>query len=232
MWQCSDNEYPDKKQFDVTRGFSNVTVFATIPAVMKEYAFIHDHGRVPEALRVLPFLGSFNDEQLDDVLDSSSYIQCEPGDAIILEGAIDSRIYILLQGEVDVCKEGKILATIGRTGEVFGELAVVNQDRRSATVVAKTSALCLAVDQKFLQDIKPREEHPSFYAALFEFIARITANRLESTTRRLAGIEVELKGLKKKLAEMRKKAAPKSRKPVRAVKKTKDKIKKKAAARK
>ena len=180
---------------------------------MKEYAFIHDHGRVPEALRALPFLGSFNDEQLDDVLDSSSYIQCEPGDAIILEGAIDSRIYILLQGEVDVCKEGKILATIGRTGEVFGELAVVNQDRRSDTVLAKTAALCLAVDQKFLQDIKPREEHPSFYAALFEFIARITANRLESTTRRLAGIEVELKLLKKKLAEMRKKAGPKSRKP-------------------
>lgn len=180
---------------------------------MKEYAFIHDHGRVPEALRTLPFLGSFNDEQLDDVLDSSSYIQCEPGDAIILEGAIDSRIYILLQGEVDVCKEGKILATIGRTGEVFGELAVVNQDRRSATVLAKTAALCLAVDQKFLQDIKPREEYPSFYAALYEFIARITANRLEATTRRLAGIEVELKGLKKKLAEMRKKAGPKSRKP-------------------
>ncbi len=204
--------------------------------MMKEYAFIHDHGRVPEALRALPFLGSFDDEQLDDVLDSSSYIQCEPGDAIIHEGAIDSRIYILLRGEVDVCKEGKILATIGRTGEVFGELAVVNQDRRSATVVAKTSALCLAVDQKFLQDIKPREEYPSFYAALYEFIARVTASRLESTTRRLAEMEIEMKLLKKKLADSRKKSAVKSATPARAAKKTKDrktqdKRKKKAAAR-
>ncbi len=195
---------------------------------MKEYAFIHDHGRVPDALRALPFLGSFDDEQLDDVLDSSSYIQCEPGDAIIHEGAIDSRIYILLRGEVDVCKEGKILATINRSGEVFGELALVNQDRRSATVVAKTPALCLAVDQKFLQDIKPREEYPSFYAALYEFIARITASRLESTTRRLAEMEIELKRLKKKLADTRKKAAPKSTKPVQ----TKDKRRKKASARK
>ena len=210
---------------------------------MKEYAFIHDHGRVPEALRTLPFLGSFDDEQLDDVLDSSSYIQCEPGDAIILEGAIDSRIYILLQGEVDVCKEGKILATIGRTGEVFGELALVNQDRRSATVMAKTSALCLAVDQKFLQDIKPREEYPSFYAALYEFIARITASRLESTSRRLAEMEMELKRLKKKLAATRKKSAIKTALPMRAakkrvpakrkkVRKTQDKRKKKATARK
>ncbi len=198
---------------------------------MKEYAFIHDHGRVPDALRALPFLGSFDDEQLDDVLDSSSYIQCEPGDAIILEGAIDSRIYILLRGEVDVCKEGKTLATINRTGEVFGELAVVNQDRRSATVVARTEALCLAVDQKFLQDIKPREEYPSFYAALYEFIARLTASRLESTTRRLAQMEIEMKRLKKKLADTRKKAAPKSGKPTSAVKIRASTAKKKTAVR-
>ena len=199
---------------------------------MKEYAFIHDHGRVPEVLRALPFLGSFDDQQLDDVLDSSSYIQCEPGDAIIHEGAIDSRIYILLRGEVDVCKEGKILATINRTGEVFGELAVVNQDRRSATVVAKNSALCLAVDQKFLQDIKPREEYPAFYAALYEFIARITAGRLESTTRRLSALETELKLLKKKLSETRKKSALKSSKPRLAAKRVPPARKKMAARRK
>lgn len=189
--------------------------------MMKEYAFIHDHGRVPEALRALPFLGSFDDEQLDDVLDSSSYIQCETGDVIIHEGAIDSRIYILLGGEVNVCREGKTLATINRIGEVFGELAVVNQDRRSATVVAKTPALCLAVDQKFLQDIKPREEYPAFYAALFEYIARVTASRLETTTRRLAEMEAEMKRLKKKLADIRKKPAKTAKKRVPVAKKKK-----------
>lgn len=166
---------------------------------MKEYAFIHEHGKVPAALRELPFLGSFDDQQLDDVLDSSSYIQCEPGDEIIAEGAIDSRIYILLSGEVEVCKEGKVMAAIDRPGEVFGELAVVNRERRSASVVAKTKVLCLAVDQKFLQDIKPREEYPAFYAALFEFIARITASRLEATTRRLAEMELEMRQLKARL---------------------------------
>ena len=163
---------------------------------MKEFAFIHDHGKVPAELRALPFLGSFDEQQLDDVLDSSSYIQCEPGEKIIDEGAIDSRIYILLNGEVDVCKEGKVMATIARPGEVFGELAVVNRERRSATVMARSKVTCLAVDQKFLQDIKPREEHPAFYAALYEFIARITAGRLEATTRRVAELELEVRKLK------------------------------------
>ncbi|HSJ00873.1 MAG TPA: cyclic nucleotide-binding domain-containing protein, partial [Verrucomicrobium sp.] len=92
---------------------------------MKEFAFIHEHGQVPDSLRSVPFLGSFSEEQLDDVLNSSSYIQCEIGDPIIQEGAVDSRIYILLSGAMDVCKDGKTLATISRTGEVFGELALV-----------------------------------------------------------------------------------------------------------
>ena len=175
---------------------------------MQEFAYIHEHGRVPDALRTLPFLGSFDDEQLDDVLDSSNYVQCEPGDVMIDEGAIDSRIYILLSGEVEVRKKGKLLATIGRAGEVFGELAVVNEDRRSASVIAKTPVVCLAVDQKFLQDIKPREEYPAFYAALYEFIARLTAGRLEATSRKLAEVQNELRRLKEKRSTKRAAARP------------------------
>jgi CRP-like cAMP-binding protein len=166
---------------------------------MKEYAFIHEHGQVPDSLRTVPFLESFSDEQLDDVLNSSSYIHCEPEDVIIQEGAVDSRIYILLNGVVDVRKDGKTLTSIKRPGEVFGELAVVNDDRRSASVVAAKSTVCLAVDQKFLQDVKPRDEYPAFYAALYEFIARVTAGRLQATSRRLAEVEKELRELKASL---------------------------------
>lgn len=173
---------------------------------MKEFAFIHEHGQVPESLRSVPFLGSFSEEQLDDVLNSSSYIQCEVGDAIIQEGAVDSRIYILLSGAMEVRKDGKSLVTITRPGEIFGELALVNEDTRSATVVAAKPSVCLAVDQKFLQDIKPREEYPAFYAALFEFIARITASRLQNTSRRLSELELEVKLLRGQLEEQAGKA--------------------------
>lgn len=175
---------------------------------MKEFAYIHEHGRVPDALRKLPFLGSFDEDHLDDVLDSSNYVEGEPGDVLIDEGAFDSRIYILLSGEVEVRRQGKMLATIGRVGEVFGELAVVNEDRRSASVVAKTRVVCLAVDQKFLQDIKPRAEYPDFYAALYEFIARLTAGRLEATSRQLTKVQNELRLLKEKIAAKRSSARP------------------------
>lgn len=163
---------------------------------MKEYAYIHEEGRVPAPLKAVPFLNSFTDEQLDEVLNSSCLLQCDPGDTIIQEGTIDSRIYVLLSGNLEVRVSGKTVAAISRPGDVFGELALVNQDKRAASVIAGSRALCLAVDQKFLQDMHPREEDPAFHAALFEFVARLVTKKLDVTSRRLAEVEKELRALK------------------------------------
>lgn len=181
---------------------------------MKEYAYIHEEGTVPTELKTVPFLNSFNEEQLDDLLNSSNIIQAEPGDIIIMEGTIDSRIYILLSGELDVRVGGKRVASITRSGEVFGELALVNQDKRIASVVAAQPSFCLAVDQKFLQDIHPREEDPAFHAALYEFVARLIAKKLDATSRRLAEVEKELRALKEGTASVSAKPALSSKKPL------------------
>jgi len=93
---------------------------------MKEFAYIHDEGATPAALQTVPLFKTFSEEQLDDVLNSSNLLQCDVGDAIIQEGTIDSRIYILLSGTLEVRVGGKHVANIARSGEVFGELALVN----------------------------------------------------------------------------------------------------------
>lgn len=183
---------------------------------MKEFAYIHDGRQAPSPLRVVPALASFSDDQLDDVLNSSSLLQCEPGDCIIQEGSIDSRIYVLLSGELEVRVGGKKVAAITRIGEVFGELALVNQDKRLASVIAATKSVCLAVDQKFLQDIHPREQDPDFHASLYEFVARLMMRKLEATSKRLAELEKELKLLRESQAGVKATPAakPKLKRPV------------------
>lgn len=187
---------------------------------MKEFAYIHDEKNSPSPLRAVPALASFSDDQLDDVLNSSSLLQCEPGDHIIQEGSIDSRIYVLLSGELEVRVGSKKVAAITRIGEVFGELALVNHDKRLASVIASNKAVCLAVDQKFLQDIHPREEDPDFHAALYEFVARLVVRKLEATSKRLAEVEKELRELKeanaaaKPVAAAKPAAVPKLKRPV------------------
>ncbi len=174
---------------------------------MREFAYIHEDGHVPETLQGVPFLQSFQEEHLDDLLNSCSIVECEPGDVIIEEGGSGSRIYILMAGNLEVSKGGEKLATFKKTGDIFGELAALGDEMRSATVKASAKSFLLAVDQKFLQDVKPRNENPSFYAAFYEFLARITAQRLRATSQELSKMERELAAAEAELAKYKKKAA-------------------------
>ncbi len=168
---------------------------------MKEFAYIHDEENVPDTLRNVPFLESFSEDHLNDVLHSSAIVECEPGDVIIAEGEDASRIFILLGGQVDVIKDGDVLVTMNTIGDIFGELAALEDEVRSASVVARIKSFCLAVDQRFLEYAKPKAENPSFYAELYEFIAKLTAMRLKATSQILARVDRELRDLKARQEE-------------------------------
>jgi len=163
---------------------------------VQEYAYIHDENDVPETLMEVPFLEAFTKEHLDQVLHASAFIECDPGDVIIAEGDQASRIFILLAGEVAVVKGGDQLVTMNHTGDIFGELAALEDEVRSASVVAVEESFCLAVDQKFLEHVLPKEDNAPFYAALYEFIAKLTTMRLKETSRHLAEIDMELRQLR------------------------------------
>jgi len=163
---------------------------------MQEFAYIHEEGTMPEGLKGIPFLEPFDQHEADDLLSSASILECDPGDLIIKEGELESRIYILISGGVRVEKSGKLLAEFDLQGAIFGELAAIDDEARSASVIADSKVLCLAIDQKFLKDIKPPQENPSFYAALYKAIAQITVARLKATSKELALLERKYHELK------------------------------------
>ena len=58
-----------------------------------------------------------------------------------------NRIYLLLEGEVDVLAKGEPIATI-HSGEIFGEMASMGQMPRSASAVAKSDCRVVGLDDK------------------------------------------------------------------------------------
>mgnify|MGYP002629930949 CR=1 FL=1 len=168
---------------------------------MKEYAYIHEEGNLPPVLQNLTILKSFEENHLNAILYSSYFLECDPGDMFIEEDTTDSRMYVLLTGTIRVEKDSKLIAKTDVPGELFGEIAVFNEESRSASVVAETHSLLLVVDQKFLQEIKPVQDNGSFYAAVYGFLAKIMATRLKSTSQELARVEKELEQAKEALAK-------------------------------
>jgi CRP/FNR family transcriptional regulator, cyclic AMP receptor protein len=84
------------------------------------------------------------------------------GDTIIREGDEGDTAYFIVRGAVDVVVgRGANATTVGRlgTGEVFGEMCLIEPGPRSATIVAAFETECLAVSyQDFIAGIEEKPE--------------------------------------------------------------------------
>jgi CRP/FNR family transcriptional regulator len=78
-------------------------------------------------------------------------------ETIVQEGTTGTALYIVLSGRARVEREGQPIAELG-TGDFFGELALIEEHPRSATVVASEPTECLLfVAWEFTSLL---EEHP------------------------------------------------------------------------
>ncbi|HEY2322494.1 MAG TPA: cyclic nucleotide-binding domain-containing protein [Thermoanaerobaculia bacterium] len=69
------------------------------------------------------------------------------GDVIFNEGDAGDAMYAVLQGEVEITKHGHTLEVVP-VGGVFGEMALIDQEPRSATAKARTDCKLALVNQK------------------------------------------------------------------------------------
>nr|MCW2728930.1 transporter [Aeromicrobium sp.] len=58
------------------------------------------------------------------------------GQAVVTQGELGDRYYVIVAGQADVIGDGRVVATLG-PGEGFGEIALLRRTRRTATVVAR-----------------------------------------------------------------------------------------------
>jgi len=133
----------------------------------------------------LPYLSAFNDEQLRMILESSKVAKYEAGEEILKEGEPGRTLFILLFGEVKVVKGGAEVCRFSKTGDVFGEMAVIDGKPRSATVIAATETACLSMDVSFL-DSSDGQGADSAASVFYRTLAMILSHRLRDTSEELA----------------------------------------------
>lgn len=97
-------------------------------------------------LRQVKLLEPLSDRQLSEIskrLVSTDYVE---GAIIIKQGDIGDRFYMISSGEVGVQVNHVQVATLG-AGSFFGEMSLLSNERRSATVVSLTDTSCLVLNR-------------------------------------------------------------------------------------
>ena len=122
-------------------------------------------------LRKIPLFSALPDEDLASLCQIVREMELPAGQVLFEEGSIGDMAYIIESGEVEIIKVSQrreiLLATRG-PGEVFGEIALVFDSPRTATVRARTDTSMIGIGREDLRNLL--QISPSAAASMFDII--------------------------------------------------------------
>lgn len=97
-----------------------------------------------DALKNVPMFRDLNTRTMERLEKLARERSFNAGDVIVKEGDEGVGFFLVSSGKVSVTKDGHALNTL-HAGDFFGEMALLDNYRRSATVTATEATKCLAM---------------------------------------------------------------------------------------
>ncbi|XP_045476207.1 cGMP-dependent protein kinase, isozyme 2 forms cD4/T1/T3A/T3B isoform X2 [Harmonia axyridis] len=110
---------------------------------------------IREAILDNDFMKNLELTQIKEIVDCMYPEAYKAGSIIITEGDVGSIVYVLEEGTVEVSRDNKFLSTI-RGGKVLGELAILYNCQRTATIKAASDCKLWAIERQCFQTIMMR----------------------------------------------------------------------------
>ena len=110
-------------------------------------------------------------------------VRYEQGDSLFLEGDLSSDLFILVSGRLDVLKGPKKISEIHESGLLFGEMAFLVGEKRTATIKAASPVEAIKIPADQVESLM--QQVPDFGLEL----ARTMARRLQNTTTMAYGLK-------------------------------------------
>jgi len=98
-------------------------------------------------VRKIPFFAPLPAPALEGVMTNMIPMEIGSGNVLIRQGDVGDLFYVIVQGEAEVTRDGKHLRNLG-PGAYVGEIALLRDVPRTATVVAKTTLRLLALQRE------------------------------------------------------------------------------------
>ncbi len=134
-------------------------------------------------LRSLDFFGGLTTRQLAELARVVTERHVDNGVTIVREGEFDDQMFFIVAGQVRISKDGATVSGLG-PGEFFGEIAVFDGERRSASAISEGPVQLLRLERQDLFEVM--EEHPTIAVAICQTLSRrireLLDDRLDAVT--------------------------------------------------
>ena len=101
-------------------------------------------GLLIESIRSVSLFSGLKESQLKSIANACKDRTFETGQVIVKEGESGTGFYLIAEGSVEVQRKGKAISKLG-SGDFFGEMSLLDNQPRSADVVASTTTKCFVL---------------------------------------------------------------------------------------
>ena len=127
-----------------------------------------------DQLRQVPLFSKLSDKELRSVAGQMRERSYSAGETMTTEGDSGVGFFVIDSGEAQVSKDGETIATLG-AGDHFGEIALLSESPRTATIVATTDVQCFGMTS---WQFRPLVEHDARIAwQLLQGLAKMLERR-------------------------------------------------------
>ena len=109
-----------------------------------------------EFLKQVPLFASMPDHDLDRICEMVTEIHLEPGEQLFAEGSPGDMAYIIEDGEIEILKSSgskNVLVAVRKSGDVIGEMSLLESAPRFASGKARTTSKLLAISHEQLDEL-------------------------------------------------------------------------------
>ena len=111
-----------------------------------------------ELIKQAPLFANCSKRELDEIAHLADEIDLREGKEMTRQGSRGREFFVLLEGVADVTKNGRRINQLS-SGDFFGEIALVSDSPRTATVTATTPVRALVItDRSFRRLLKDQPE--------------------------------------------------------------------------
>jgi len=100
-----------------------------------------------DLLKKVPMFSNLSNRQLIEIAKHAQQVSVKAGEVLTKQGSRGWEFFFIVEGKGQVQKDGKTIRKL-TSGDFFGEISLIDQEPRTATVVADTDMILLVVDTR------------------------------------------------------------------------------------